>query len=120
MLTVHLSNLKFFARHGVYEGEAAAGNEFEVHIEVSYDEAAKTFDRLGNVLNYEELFTLVRRRMAIATPLLEQLADGIIREIRQEYSFVKEIRVSVFKLQPPIGSFQGKVGITLQKKFDAQ
>ncbi|HEY4149739.1 MAG TPA: dihydroneopterin aldolase [Chitinophagaceae bacterium] len=119
MLTVHLSDLRFFAHHGVYEGEATAGNEFEVHLQVSYDEKTITFDHLDNVLNYEELFALVRQRMGIPTPLLEELAESIIHKIRHEYSFIKEISVSIFKLQPPIGSFQGKVGITLYKKFDA-
>jgi len=118
MLTVHLSDLKFFAHHGAYEGEATAGNEFEVQVRVSYEEKKIKFDSLKNVLNYEELFQLVRKRMAVPTPLLEELAEGIIRKIRHEYSFVKEVSISIFKLQPPIGGFQGKVGITLQKKFD--
>jgi len=118
MLTVHLSDLKFFAHHGAYEGEATAGNEFEVHVRVSYEEKKIKFDSLKNVLNYEDLFGLVRKRMAVPTPLLEELAEGIIRKIRHEYSFVKEVSISIFKLQPPIGGFQGKVGITLQKKFD--
>ena len=118
MLTVHLSDLKFFAHHGAYEGEATAGNEFEVHVLVSYEEKKIKLDNLKNLLNYEELFQLVRKRMLVPTPLLEDLAEGIIRKIRHEYSFVKEVSISIFKLQAPIGGFQGKVGITLQKKFD--
>ena len=119
MLTVHLSDLKFFARHGVYEGEAAAGGEFEVHLLVSYDEKEIIFDSLDNVLDYEALYILVSERMAFASPLLEEVAESIIRKIRHEYSFIKEISITIFKLHPPIRNFQGKVGITLQKKFDA-
>ena len=118
MLTVHLSDLKFFAHHGAFEGEATAGNEFEVHVQVSYEEKKLKLDSLKNVLNYVDLFQLVKKRMAVPTPLLEELAEGMIRKIRHEYSFVKEVSISIFKLQPPIGGFQGKVGITLQKKFD--
>jgi dihydroneopterin aldolase len=118
MLTVHLSDLKFFAHHGAYEGEATAGNEFEVHVQVSYEEKKLKLDSLKNVLNYVDLYQLVKKRMAVPTPLLEELAEGMIRKIRHEYSFVKEVSISIFKLQPPIGGFQGKVGITLQKKFD--
>ena len=118
MLTVHLSDLKFFAHHGAYEGETTAGNEFEVHVQVSYEEKKLKLDSLKNVLNYVDLYQLVKKRMAVPTPLLEELAEGMIRKIRHEYSFVKEVSISIFKLQPPIGGFQGKVGITLQKKFD--
>ena len=118
MLTVHLNDLRFFAHHGVFDGEAVAGAGFEVQLQVSYDEKEISFDDLRNVLNYVELYDIVKKRMATPAPLIEEIAESIIREIRHEYSFVKEISLSIFKLQPPIGYFQGKVGVTLQKKFD--
>jgi len=118
MLTVHLENLLFFAYHGVYEGEPVAGGSFEVNLTAKYDEKQIRFDDLNNVLNYAALYHIVKKRMAMPTPLIEEIAESIIRKIRHEYSFVKEVSVSIFKLQPPIENFQGKVGITLQKKFD--
>ncbi|MEP6746239.1 MAG: dihydroneopterin aldolase [Bacteroidota bacterium] len=118
MLTVHLSDLRFFAHHGVYDGEPEAGGEFEVNLQVRYEEKKIKFTELKNVLNYEELYNIVRKRMGMPTPLIEEVAESIIRKIRHEYSFVKEISISIFKLKPPIEHFQGKVGITLQKKFD--
>jgi 7,8-dihydroneopterin aldolase/epimerase/oxygenase len=118
MLTVHLTALRFFAHHGIYDGEPKAGGEFEVHLLVKYEEKKIKFDSLKNVLNYEELYNIVKKRMGMPTPLMEELAESIIRKIRHEYSFVKEVSISIFKLQPPIENFQGKVGVTLQKKFD--
>src|SRR5450432_2161139 len=118
MLTVHLSDLRFFAHHGVYDGEPQAGGEFEVQLQVKYEEKKIKFNDLKNVLDYEALYHIVKKRMAIPTPLMEEVAESIIRKIRHEYSFVKEVTISIFKLQPPMENFQGKVGITLQKKFD--
>jgi dihydroneopterin aldolase len=118
MLTVHLSNLRFFSHHGVHEGEPETGAGFELHLQVSYEEKKIKFNDLKNVLNYEELYHIVKKRMNMPTPLLEEIAESIIRKIRHEYSFVKEVSISIFKLQPPIEHFEGKVGITLQKKFD--
>jgi dihydroneopterin aldolase len=118
MLTVHLSNLRFFAHHGAYEGEPETGGGFEVHLQVGYEEKKIKFNDLKNVLNYEELYHIVKKRMMMPTPLLEEVAESIIRKIRHEYSFVKEVSISIFKLQAPIEHFEGKVGITLQKKFD--
>ncbi len=118
MLTVHLNDLRFFAHHGVFDGEPVAGGEFEVQLQVSYDEKKISFNDLNNVLNYVELYNIVKKRMAMPTPLIEEIAESIIRKIRHEYSFVKEVSISIFKLQPPIEHFQGKVGVTLQKKFD--
>jgi 7,8-dihydroneopterin aldolase/epimerase/oxygenase len=117
MLTIHLKELHFFAYHGVYEGEEKVGSDYELHLNVIYEERKIKFDSLKNVLNYAELYEIVRKRMTVPTPLLEELAESIIRKIRHEYSFVKEISISIFKLQPPIENFQGKVGVTLQKKW---
>lgn len=117
MLTIHLKDLHFFAFHGVYEGEEKVGSDYELHLNVSYEEKKIKFDSLRNVLNYAELYEIVNKRMAMPTPLLEEVAESIIRKIRHEYSFVKEISISIFKLQPPIENFQGKVGVTLHKKW---
>lgn len=117
MLTVHLHNLLFFAHHGVYEGETKVGSDYEVQLNVSYEEKKVKFDSLKNVLNYAELYEILRKRMAVPSPLLEEVAESIIRKIRHEYSFVKEISISIFKLQPPIENFQGKLGVTLHKKW---
>ena len=118
MLTVHLNDLRFFAHHGAYDGEPETGGEFEVHLLVKYEEKKLKLDDLRNILNYEELYHIVKKRMSMPTPLLEEVAESIIRKIRHEYSFVKEISISIFKLHPPIENFHGKVGVTLQKKFD--
>ena len=118
MLTVHLSDLRFFSHHGVHEGEPVTGGAFEVHLEVKYEEQQIKFDDLNNVLNYEELYHIVSKRMTMPSPLIEEVAESIISKIKHEYSFVREISVSIFKLHPPIENFHGKVGVTLQKKFE--
>jgi len=118
MLTVHLTELRFFAHHGVYDGEPEVGTEFEVNLHVKYEEKKIKFDNLKNILNYEELYHIVKKRMTMPTPLIEEVAESIIRKIRHEYSFVKEVSISIFKVHPPIENFRGKVGVTLQKKFE--
>jgi dihydroneopterin aldolase len=118
MLTVHLKDIRFFGHHGVYAAEAETGAEFVVDLNVQYDESHIKFDSINNVVDYVEVFHIVKKRMAMPTPLLEELAESIIRKIRHEYSFVKEISISIFKLQPPIEGLIGKVGISLHKKFE--
>ena len=118
MLGVHLTNLSFFAFHGIHEGESRIGNNFELNVVVTYDEGSKQLDDLNNVINYEEVYEIVKKRMAIPTPLLEEVAEAMIRKIKHQYKQVREIAVSIYKLQPPIQNFQGKVGITLHKIFE--
>src|SRR5215469_3096807 len=106
MLTVQLSNLRFYAFHGVYEEESAIGSNYEVNVAVSYHEMEGHFESLRDVLNYEELYKIVQKRMNIPTLLLEEVAEGIITTIRQQYSYVTEVSVSIYKLQAPIEHFQ--------------
>jgi dihydroneopterin aldolase len=118
MLSVQLLDLAFHAFHGVYEAEAKTGNNFQVDLVVKYDESHIKFDSINSVINYEDLYMIIKKRMAIPSPLLEEVAEAIIRKVMHQYSYVKEISVSIFKLQPPIENFKGKVGITLHKNFE--
>ena len=118
MLTVQLTDLLFYAYHGVYEAESIAGGNYLLNLSVQYDEKNIQFDNLENVISYEELYKIIQKRMSIASPLLEEVADTIIRKIKHRYSNAREISVSIYKLHPPIEGFQGKAGITLQKRFE--
>lgn len=120
MLTVQLQSLQFHAFHGAYEGEPKTGNDYEVNLSVEYNEKGHDIHQLKDIINYEDLYDIVRKRMGVATPLLEEVAEGIIRKIRHQYSYVTEANVSICKLQAPIEGFQGKVGITLCRKFDGE
>ncbi len=117
MLSVHLYDLHFYAFHGLYEGEALVGNDFQLNLTVSYDDNNIKTDDLNNLINYEDLYEIVKKRMAIRSDLLEEVAEAIILKIRHKYSMAQEINISIFKLHPPIENFQGKVGITMRRSF---
>jgi 7,8-dihydroneopterin aldolase/epimerase/oxygenase len=87
MLTVHLADLRFFAHHGIHDGEEQSGQEFEVHLSVKYEEKKLRFDDLKNVINYVELYHIVKKRMAVPTPVMEEVAESIIRK-RSKYFYL--------------------------------
>jgi dihydroneopterin aldolase len=118
MISVHLSNLSFHAFHGVYEEETKLGNNFEVNVLLKYDESGLAMDNLNALVNYEVVFEIVKKRMAIPSPLLEEVAEAMVRKIKHQYKQLKEISVSINKLQPPIVGLHGSVGITLHKIFE--
>jgi dihydroneopterin aldolase len=64
------------------------------------------------------LFGIIKERMHQPSPLLEKIADEIIVKIREQYPFIREVILSIYKLQAPIGNFQGKAGMTLHRKFN--
>ena len=118
MVVIELNQVKLHAFHGVYEGEKYTGSNYEINIRVAYEEGDTTFDELKNTINYVEILEIVKQRMRNSTGLLEKVADGIIKEIRLRYPFTTEISITIYKLDAPVENFQGKIGVTLHKKFD--
>ena len=118
MVTVQLHNLIFSGRHGVFKEELTTGNTFEVNLDVSYDEINRPFSGLDSIVNYVTIFAIIKERMHQPSPLLEKIAEEIIVRIKEQYPFIREAVISIYKQQAPIGNFQGKAGMTLHKKFD--
>ena len=118
MVVIELNQVRLHAFHGVYEGEKLTDSNYEINVRIAYEEGDTTFDDLKNTINYVEILEIVKQRMRIPTGLLEKVADGIIREIRGQYPFTTEISITIYKLDAPVENFQGKIGVTLHKKFD--
>jgi 7,8-dihydroneopterin aldolase/epimerase/oxygenase len=53
MVTVQLTDLRFFAHHGVFEGEKETGSEFEIQLKVKYEPPSPKFGSLQDVIDYE-------------------------------------------------------------------
>jgi dihydroneopterin aldolase len=118
MISIELKDVYIHANHGLYKGESKTGNGYQLDLSVNYDEGSKKFEKLESTINYVRLYEIVKQRMKIPTPLLEQLCDEIIQEIKTQYPFVQEVRLSLYKLQAPIENFEGRVGVTLHKIFN--
>jgi len=117
MIIVKLEGVKLHALHGLYEGEALVGGDFEVNLEVAYDDAGLQFDSLDDTISYVTLFDLIKARMKVPTPLLEKVASLILEDVFQTFPFIKSSDISIFKLQPPIPQFQGRVGVSLSRVY---
>ena len=70
-LTIELTNLRFFAKHGLFAEEQKIGNEFEVDLFVSYDPGAELIDELSETVNYASLYELLKEEMQKPRELLE-------------------------------------------------
>ena len=118
MVTVHLHQLIFHAFHGLYPGEDLIGNDFEVNLDVEYHVKKDKYDSLKHLVNYEEVYDIVKTRMGLPTPLLEEVADSIIHKIHHRFGNVTRITISIYKLSAPIERFNGKIGISIDRIFD--
>jgi len=108
MVEINLNGAEFFAYHGYYPEEQLLGSRFLVDISVSFLPTADLAeDELLNTVNYEQLYNIACEEMKITRKLIETVAQAIADIIKQKFPFVKNTRVSVQKINPPL---KGKVG----------
>ena len=119
MVVIELQQVRIHAFHGIYEEEKKTGSVYEINVKVFYEEGEIAFNDVKNTVNYVSVLDIVKQRMQEPTGLLEQVAENIIVTIRERYSFITEVIISIYKLEAPVENFQGKLGVTMHKKFDA-
>lgn len=117
MDTIRLKNIKIYAFHGCLVEEEKIGSDYLVNLTVKADlsKAAKT-DKLAETVDYVHLQKIVREQMAIRSKLLEQVGQRIIDVVFSEISEVKSIKVTVAKMNPPIGGDVAEVSVTMKSQ----
>lgn len=112
---IKVSNIKVFTNHGCLEEEAKIGSEYRVDIKVKADlsQSALT-DNLMDTVDYVHLNNIAKEEMAIRSKLLEEVAQRIVTRIFKELPMVHKAKVSVAKINPPIGGNVGDVAIILK------
>jgi dihydroneopterin aldolase len=106
-MTIELSGLLVFGRHGYLEEERRLGQRFLVDLEVDVPEEAAASDRIEDTVDYRRLAAVVRE--VFAGPerlLLEGLAGAIADDVIARFPEVERVRVRVRKpdvvLDPPV------------------
>jgi dihydroneopterin aldolase len=106
-MTIELSGLVVFGRHGYLEEERRLGQRFLVDLWVEVDDEAASSDRIEDTVDYRRLAALVRE--VFAGPerlLLEGLAGAVAEGIVTRFDAVERVRVRVRKpdvvLDPPV------------------
>ncbi|MEP1035131.1 dihydroneopterin aldolase [Ekhidna sp.] len=112
---VSLEGMEFYARHGYYEEERVIGNKYSVDVTLDLDftEAALD-DKLEGTVNYEKVYEIVQDVMSIDANLLEHLAGKMIKALKENFSEIKHVKVTVSKYNPPIKGLCKKATVELQ------
>jgi len=117
MGVIEVNNIKVFTNHGCLEEEAKIGSEYRVDLKIKADlsKSSKT-DELADTVDYVHLNKIAKEEMAKRSKLLEEVSQRILTRIFHEIPMVKKAKVSVAKINPPIGGNVGEVVIILSKK----
>lgn len=116
MVTIQLKNLLFFSHHGIHEEEKILGNEFEVNVELSFEETDR-IDSLEQTINYASVYQVIKQQMGIPSELLETLAQDMAHRVHAFDNRILFITVSIEKKNPPIPGMEGSVGVKYYKEF---
>jgi dihydroneopterin aldolase len=116
-LTISLNNVRFRAYHGLYPEERKKGNDFVVNMQVKYEPNAGVITALEDTIDYSALFSIINRAMLEPVDLLETLVQTIAHNVHAAFQQVKEVIVSVEKLNPPIDKFSGSATVTYVASF---
>lgn len=104
MNRIELKDMEFFSRHGCFEEERIIGNRFVVNLSVEGDfSAAAASDDIDDAVNYQSLYDIVREEMDIPSHLLENVAQRIVRHIRESFPALSKIKLTIDKINPPLG-----------------
>ena len=111
---ISLSDLRFYAYHGVFEEERKLGNEFRVSLSVliPYNEAMEN-DDIASTVSYADLFEIIREEIDRPVKLLETLALRIVKKIRNNHPMVAGGKLTIEKVHPPIPRIIGSASVTL-------
>ena len=111
LLTISLNNVRFRAYHGLYPEERKKGNDFVVDMTVCFEPGKDLIESLEETIDYGVLFDIMNDKMQQPVDLLETLVQDIARSVHEKFPQVKEISVSVGKLNPPNDKFTGSATV---------
>ncbi len=115
---ISLEGLEFFAYHGYYDEEQKMGNKYSIDIAITADlNRAAQEDRLSLTVNYEVVYEIIAGVMNIKHRLLEHIAYKIIEAVKEQFSEIQQITVSVSKFNPPIGGVCERSKVTITTPF---
>lgn len=115
---ITLSNMKFYAYHGVLHFEQIEGQNFFIDVDLFLDTSIPGMtDRLEDTVDYSQVYGIIKDITEMNKfRLIEKLADSISREILSRYNKISEVVVRVRKPDAPINGELDWVGLEIKRK----
>ena len=117
MSTIRLKNIKIYAFHGCLLEEGKIGSDYLVNLSVRGNlKKDISSDNLKDTIDYVVLQRIVAEEMEIRSKLLEHVGQRIINKVLLKAPLVNYVKVTVSKVNPPIGGDVAEVSVTLSAK----
>jgi len=114
-MEIILEGMEFYAFHGVMDEERKIGGRYVVNLSVSVADESGADDNINSTVNYQAVYDIVRNVMRENSNLIEYLAHQIIRAIYGSFTNVTNVKIHLYKYNPPVGGKVERAGIYLCK-----
>ncbi|MEI6190447.1 MAG: dihydroneopterin aldolase [Chitinophagia bacterium] len=114
-MRISLNKIVFVGYHGLYAEEKKLGNTYIVDVDVDFTPPVAIIDKLEQTIDYVAVYSLLKKWMAIPTPLLETLIGKMADDILLEHAIANKVSIRISKLHLPIPEFEGSVSVFIEK-----
>ncbi len=114
-MRISLNNIVFVGYHGLYAEEKKLGNTYIVDVDVDFTPPIAIIDKLEQTIDYVAVYSLIKKWMAIPTPLLETLIGKMAEDILLEHAIANKVSIKISKLHLPIPEFEGSASVYIEK-----
>ncbi len=114
---IAVEGIKLYAYHGCLEEEARIGGHYrvDVYIDTDYTEAALT-DKLGDTVDYVQVYEIVKAEMAIRSKLIEDVVRRIGNALAENVTKKAKYKVKLTKYNPPVNGPVGQCSVTWESR----
>ena len=114
---IKLDQMEFYAFHGCFAEEKKAGNRFVIDFSfVTSTEKAEITDHINDTVNYQSVYSIIKREMQVTSNLLEHVGQRILNSVMNTFKDIEEAEVKICKMNPPMGGKMKGVSVELYKK----
>lgn len=115
---ISLTDMHFYAYHGVYEEEQIIGNDYWIDLDITTNIAkAGATDELGDTINYETVYLICKSEMKQRRRLLETIGNAIIQRLKYQFSTIAEVQIVIKKQNPPLGGKVGYASVSMDASY---
>ncbi len=114
-MRISLDKLVFFGYHGLYAEEKKLGNTYIVDVIIDSTAKQSSINHLEQTIDYVHVYVLIKKWMAIPTPLLETLAGNMVDDILNTEVLAEKVMVKITKQHLPIAEFEGTASVLIEK-----
>jgi 7,8-dihydroneopterin aldolase/epimerase/oxygenase len=112
---ISIEGMEFFSYHGHFKEEQIIGTRFTVDLFMETDtKDAELTDNLAKTVNYQAVYNLVAKEMAVKSHLLENVARRVLDSIAREFPQISTSRIKISKMNPPVGGKVERVSVELR------